>query len=566
LVVTSDVDLSVVGSKNTITWAEVDGAARYRIYKRQTGLYGYIGEVDDSVGQQFIDDNIAPDLSITPPVSDSSLLNGSAVTFNGTEDLVLWPEHGLTVDAPVVFFSDSTLPTNIELLHTYYVFNPSPDAFQLSETQGGTLFNFVGNGTAAPAVHSGRGGAFPGAVSYFEQRRCLAGALQKPQDLWMTASGTEYDLSFSLPIQDDDRISVRIAAREAGIIRHIMPTQDLLLLTGSAEYRVTPLNEDAVTPSSISVRPQSFIGAAAIQPVVVNANILFAAARGGHLRELGYQNDRRGYVTGDVSIRASHLFDGEQMVQLAYARAPVPIVWAVSSSGDLLGLTYLPEEGIGAWHHHTTDGTIESCAVVAEGPEDHLYVVVKRDITGKDPSLVRYVERMAIQSVDSIDDAFFVDSGATYSGAAATTITGLDHLEGKTVNILADGLVVTPQVVTSGQITLTTAASKVHVGLPYTAQLQTLPITMQFEAFGRGRKKNINAVDVRLFESGAFEVGPSTTALVPSFSPAAGVLGTGPVAVVLIPSWSDDGQVFVQQDDPLPFTIVSMSQDVSIGG
>ena len=91
---------------------------------------------------------------------------------------------------------------------------------------------------------------------------------------------------------------------------------------------------------------------------------------------------------------------------------------------------------MGAWHQHDTDGAIESCAVVAEGQEDVLYCVIRRAVAG---ASVRYIERMASRQFATAPDAFFVDSGLTYAGPPATAISGLGHLEGKSVSIPADG-------------------------------------------------------------------------------------------------------------------------------
>jgi hypothetical protein len=105
---------------------------------------------------------------------------------------------------------------------------------------------------------------------------------------------------------------------------------------------------------------------------------------------------------------------------MAYSKAPQPLIWFVSSSGYLIGLTYVPDQQIGAWHWHDTDGVFESCAVVAEGKEDVLYVVVKRVING---STKRYVERMNTRQFANLEDAFFVDCGATYDGTNTTAVT-----------------------------------------------------------------------------------------------------------------------------------------------
>lgn len=280
-------------------------------------------------------------------------------------------------------------------------------------------------------------GNYPGAVSYFEQRRCFAGTINDPQKIWMTKSGTESNLSFGLPIKDDDRIEFRVAAREANTIRHIVPLTELVLLTGSAEWRVTSVNSDAITPTTISVRPQSYIGSSNTQPQIINNSMVYGAARGGHIRELGYDWQANGFVTGDLSLRASHLFDNYTITDMAFSKSPLPVVWFVSSKGYLLGLTYVPEQQIGAWHWHDTDGTFESVATVAENNDDVVYCVIKRTING---STVRYVERMGTRNFDKPRDSFFVDSGATYNGVntGSGTMTlsgGTTWARGETVTI-----------------------------------------------------------------------------------------------------------------------------------
>ena len=415
-------------------------------------------------------------------------------------------------------------------------------------------------------------GYYPGAVSYFEQRRCFAGSTNEPQNLRMTRSGTESNLTYSIPVRDDDSINIRVAAREANTIRHIVPLSNLVLLTAAAEWRVTSVNSDAITPTSISVKPQSYVGANNVQPVIVNNNILYAASRGGHLREMAYNFQAGGYITGDLSLRAPHLFDGLDVVDMAYSKAPQPLVWSVSSNGKLIGLTYVPEQQLGALHQHDTDGLFESCCVVAEGSTDVLYVIVKRTING---TATRYVERMASRLLTSDPaDAFFVDSGATYSGAAATVISGLSWLEGKTVSVLGNGAVFPQKVVTGGSITLEQACTKVQIGLPITADVQTLPLSAQLQdgSFGQGHVKNVNKVWLRVYKSSGVFAGPSVDKLVQFKQRTTEAYGAPPalisteIEIMLEPSWQQGGQIYVRQSDPLPLTLVSMTVEAAMGG
>jgi hypothetical protein len=480
-------NLNVTGSYNTISWSAVANAARYYVYKKKNGLFGFIGSTTD---RSFNDNNIAPDFSITPPTFDA--------IFDGA-------------------------------------------------------------------------GEYPGAVSYFDQRRTFAGSTNKPQDVWMAKTGTESDFSYSIPVKDTDRIYFRVATREANTIQHIVPLTQLILMTSSAELRISPVNSDAVTPGDISVRPQSYVGCSSVQPSVVNNSLVYAAARGGHVREMGYSWQSNGFVTGDLSLRASHLFDNLTIVDQCFAKSPRPIVWFVSSNGNLIGLTYIPEEQIGAWHHHATDGVFESITAVAEGSEDRLYAVIRRTING---NTVRYIERMASRIIDEDDSStwFFVDAGSTYSGAPATVISGFDWLEGETVAILADGAEQVQQVVTGGAITLEQEASVVHVGLPYNSDLQSLPLTLDLDGFGQGRTKNINKVWVRVSGSSGVKAGPDVDHLIadkqrttePYGTPPR--LQTGELLIALTPQWQEEGQIYIRQSSPLPITVVGITMEVSIGG
>lgn len=411
-------------------------------------------------------------------------------------------------------------------------------------------------------------GNYPSTVTYWEQRRVFAGTSNQPQNVWMTRTGTESNLSYSIPSRDDDGIGFRIASRENNAIRHAVPLGDLMLMTNAAEWRVS--TDGAVTPTTISVRPQSYVGSSHVRPLVVNNVMVYVEGRGGHVRELAYNWNNQGYVSGDLSLRSPHLFDNKDISDAAFARAPFPVCWFVSDDGGLLGLTYIPEQQVYAWHRHdTVDGVFESVCAVPEGGEDAVYFVVKRTIDGNE---VRYIERMTNRFYGDIEDAFFVDCGLTYSGAAADTISGLDHLEGCTVSVLADGAVQPQQVVTAGTITIPVEATKIHIGLPITSDLKTLPPTMQVEAYGQARQKNINKVWLRLYRSSGIFVGPNENSLTelkqrtnePYGMPP--VLVSEEVGIPVMPSWGADAQILVRHEDPIPLTLVSISMEVVFGG
>lgn len=428
-----------------------------------------------------------------------------------------------------------------------------------------------GSGAAATAT-VGKSYDYPATVGHFEQRRVFAGTRLRPQQIWMTATGTENNMTYHLPLQDDDRISFAVASRDLNQVRHVIPLQQLIMLTSSGEWRVSPLNSDAITPTSISVRQQAYTGASDVQPIIANNTAIYAASRGGHVHEIAYNYQAGGYVTGDLSLRATNLFDNLEIVDLAYSKAPFSVVWAVSSNGSLLGLTYVPEQSIGAWFEYTTDGQFMSTAVVQEGVEDALYAVVQRSVNGVTK---QFVERQGARYDGGSGDGLYLDCAGLYTGEPTTSVSGLSWLAGATVTVNADGVVYEGvKVSEQGRVELPKAASRVTVGLPYSMEIQTMPVILGLSdgSMGKGRAKNINRVWLRVRSAAAPEVGPSFEAMTQQKTRTKEVPGNPPdlidgvVEVVSPGTWETDAAVCIRLSKPLPFTLISHSAEVAVGG
>ena len=397
-------------------------------------------------------------------------------------------------------------------------------------------------------------GNYPGAVSYFEQRRCFGGTVGKPQNFWMTRSATESNLNYSIPTQDDDAIALRIVSREVQRIRHIIPLTELLILTSGGEWKISTQNSDALTPSSVTVRPQSYHGSTNVQPVVVGSSAIYIRNQSSRVHDLGYNFEINGFKSTDLSLVAPHLFDDYTIIDMTITRTPVPIVWLVRSDGVLLGITYMPEQSVLAWHRHV------------------LYASIKRTVDGQ---TVRYVERLADRQFDTLEESFIVDSGLTYNGTATTTVSGLHHLEGKSVVALADGAVVRDLTVTNGSITLPQAASIISVGLDIVSRIKTLPLSFEMKgvgASGQGMVKNVNETTFKVYRTSGIKVGYDVDNLVEYKQRSEEVYGSAPdwitdeIEIMVKPQWNTNAQVIVQQTDPLPVTILSMVMEVALGG
>ena len=262
---------------------------------------------------------------------------------------------------------------------------------------------------------------YPSTASYHDQRRVFSATNNYPQSTWMTRPGTESNLSKSIPSQDDDSLLFTLSARQYNRVRHLIPLDELVIFTSATEWKLTTENSDALTPTTIALRPQSYVGSGNRQPIVSGDAVLFTADLGGHVYDMNYSFETDKYKPRNISIIAPHLFDGYTITDWDYSSVPVSIIWAVRSDGELVGLTYLSGQkpDVLGWHHHNTDGDFESVAVIPEsGGEKMLYAVIERRINGVNR---RYIERLHSRIFSDVRDAFHVDSGLSYDDPQTIT-------------------------------------------------------------------------------------------------------------------------------------------------
>jgi hypothetical protein len=370
-------------------------------------------------------------------------------------------------------------------------------------------------------------------------------------------------------------VTFTIAAQQVNEIRHLLPLDSLLLLTSGAEWILTDGRDKVLTPSTVGVRIQSYNGCSIVPPVVVNSTALFLQEKGARLRDIGYQFSTDNYTGNDLSLMAEHMFEGFQILAMTYAAEPYSIVWCVRDDGVLLGLTYQREHQVWGWHRHTTKGAFESIVSISEDDRDAVYVIVRREVGG---ATVRYVERLEKRESTNAEDCFYVDSGLTYNGAPATIISGLDHLEGELVTILADGYTLPDQLVVSGAITLEREASKVHVGLRYTPVIETLDIDTPTPAQTvKAQSASVSKVTIEVEGSRGGFIGPrqddGSYPLMSEIKPRFESDNYDPIAlktykqeVFLQPQWAKGGGLRIEQRAPLPLAILSVIPQVDIGG
>lgn len=568
-----------------ITIAEVPGAVRYNVYRYSSGLWGYIGTAKPStVGTttaiKFEDKNFLPDLADGPP-------------------------------------------------------------------EGTNPFGTAGN--------------YPRATSFFQQRRLFASTVAKPQTVWGTQTANYYNMTAAVPAKANDAFEFSLASRSIQKVHHLVALGDLLILTKSTEWKMTGGEGELVTPTSVSMRPQSQYGAAKTpEPLMIGDQVLFVEDKGWRVRDIGYRYDVDKYTGSDLTILADHLFSGRTIKGWAYQNIPYSAIWCVMSDGRLLALTYLREHEVWGWTQHETDGIFVDVAVIPEGEQDTPYFLVDRKING---TWRRFVERMAIDEQNDQYSSFLVDCGLTLdtplkvntfaitggtlvatlsvatghnlavgdyvllehlsrntrirteahlrvravssgtitlenedgsnyadtvwltwsdgsqTGAYAylrekfQTVTGLSHLDGMSVVGLADGRVVgfdTTLTVSGGSVTLPFRAARIHLGLPYTADLESLELVAADKVV-IGYPKNLEQIRVRVSGTSGIEVGPAfdllqanrTLTQLAAYPPPAPI--TGDIKVDPEGRWTEHGNVCVRARYPLPASILGLVPDIEYG-
>ena len=417
---------------------------------------------------------------------------------------------------------------------------------------------------------------FPAAVAFYEQRLVFAGTSSQPQTIFFSQSG-DFE-NFERGTNDDDGLVYTIGSNEVNVIRYLASGRQLIVGTSGGEFIVRASGfDEPLKPNNTQIKQQTTYGSSNIQPMQVGNATLFLQRAKRKLRELVFSNESDSYVAPDMTILAEHITEGG-ITAFAYQQEPDSVAWTVRTDGVLSCMTYRREEQVVAWHRHIIGGVfgsgtavVESIAVIpGDLDEDEVYLVVKRTIGG---ATKRYVERMSGFDFGSdITDAFFVDSGLTYSGSAATTISGLDHLEGQTVSVLADGSLHPNVTVSSGAVTLQRSVTKAHIGLPFTSKVETLRIDGG-SALGssQGKIKRISEVTIRLFRSVGLKVGTSSSELdIVPFRDSGDAMSTaiplftGDKTVEFRGGYDDDATIVIQQDQPLPMTILAIFPTVSV--
>ncbi len=484
-------------------------------------------------------------------------------------------------------------------------------------------------------------GDYPSQVEIYEDRLILAATDNNPGTFWGSQVAT-YE-NFTLGTNATDAWEKTPQAKQNNKILWLLAEQALLFGASSGAWRVggkeTLLNPNA----SWWPTKQSAVGSDNVQALMVDDIAVFVQKGGKRIRQFQYSEPVDKYLAMDITALSDHI-TGDGVVEIAYQREPLSILWAVRDDGDVATMTYDRQLQTYGWSTHDFGGDVESLTIIPTATEDQVWLSVKRTVDG---STVRHIEYLAPHEFEAIENCHFVDAGVQVdNGAAATitsitaaeppvvtatahgfsnddkvrlkdvsgmdevngeaytvknkttdtfelytldgtaevdgstwtagtggtaevvssTITGLTHLEGEEVAILADGSVLANETVASGSVSADQNANELHAGLPFTATLQPMDV-----AEAQNKKKRITELFFKVYRSYGAKIGSTTDNLYEvAFQTGAPTMDAVPVLVSdnltkkFPGGWEYRGTVIMQSDKPQPLTVLSMIYEVDV--
>ena len=437
---------------------------------------------------------------------------------------------------------------------------------------------------------------YPAVGAFYEQRLTAANTTDQPQNFWMSNTGDFENYSpdsanvsdnWDGTVQDDDSIDFEISADNVNAIRWLSAGEDTLSIGTSGGEWIPKSDGIVLTPSDISVRRQTTHGSAQIEPVRVDNIVLFTQRAKRKIREFGFTFESDGFKAFDMTRLAQHITRGD-VVEMAFAEEPDSLCWVVRGDGQLPSMTFRRQEDVVGWARHILGGSFGSGDSVVESVasipgtngsgqthdstnRDEVWVIVKRTINGATKRYCEMFERDYEQGQDQ-EDAYYLDSMLTYDSSATSTISGLSHLEGQTVGVYADGAIQSDKTVSSGSISLDSAASVVQVGLRYAHLYKTLKIEGG-NPMGTaiGKKKRLHGITVAVLNSLTLKIGPATGNLqsldfrsISDPMDEVAPLFTGEKFIEFEGDWETDTRVIVQSDDPAPFVLLAIAPEIEI--
>lgn len=397
---------------------------------------------------------------------------------------------------------------------------------------------------------------WPRSATFFQQRLWIGGSLSRPRTIWASIIGEFFDFdigaardsdAFEYDLDEDDPIVSLVANRSL----QIFTTGGEAAIIQSRITPITPINPSIVSQTDVGSEP-------GLKPVIVDGATLFMKNGGSSIGKFLFTEAEQAYSVSNISLLSSHLINipVDLTVRKVTNDEEASYLMIVTGDGRLTFGCMLEEQNVKGFTKATTDGLFKNVAT----DKSDMYAVVERTINGVTNN---YLERFDFDA--------YTDAAVQYTvGLPATVFTGLDHLEGQTCRVIADGNVLDNVVVSGGSATISRAATtKCEIGLNFAPLSETLPYANP-DIIGpsTGKEKKTVEVYVRVHETSSLKINGQKIDFysLSGVNPLDGInpIYSGMVNIVDIPNWDTDATIVITQDDPLPMTILSIETRVIV--
>jgi len=409
---------------------------------------------------------------------------------------------------------------------------------------------------------------WPRRNTFFEQRWVTGPTTRKPQTFWGSALGGPLDFD-QATTNFDDPFEHQVSATKINLITWLSPQSTLLVGTAGQEFKASGPSNGILTAENPVIRRQTSFGGKNIKPIQVGGSTIYVGQSGRRLYNIVFEFQVDAFDGDQITLLAEHLLPTTQTItRLVYQQDPDNVIWCVRSDGALLSLTYLPKQEIIAWAEHAIGGTdvvVESVSTVPNptSGDDDVYISVKRTING---GTARYIE--------VLDTDLFVDSGVSGTHSpAASTLAGLTHLVGETVDIVGDDSPYVQKTVSAtGTVTKDTSENTItesQVGLPIPTPTlipnEVDPTIFQGQTT-LGRPKRPTRIFVRTLNTPSLFINGKR----PSLRTTQDLMDQPPDTPVIEDfditelGYDDNSKIALTQPDPLPMTVLGVFGEFSL--
>lgn len=392
---------------------------------------------------------------------------------------------------PITITFDSASDYPFSLLTATWIYQTSPSTGRLSTTRTTTGVS------KKEAVWSATRG-WPRCATFHEGRLFVASTTTLPKTVW--GSNVNDPLNFRVgKALDDNAVTFTLSSDKANVIGSIISNRSLQIFTSNNEFYV-PVSP--ITPGNVAAKIQTSVGSKRLRPITLDGATIFVQKQGRGINSFIYSSDTEANQTVSLSMLSQHMISGIRQLEVSTGTSLIDAsyMYIVNDTGEITVLNSLAAEGIQSFTRYATDGQYRSVCCI----DSDVYYLVKRVVGGVDKYFLE------------IENGEYALDCGNRVAAVSTTLSGLTHLNGETVQVraltaedVADGIAggsqVADEVVSGGVITLDNTYSVIEAGLDYSCIVKTMPLNVA----GLNRsisKKRIKRADLNLYQTTGVKV------------------------------------------------------------